>query len=1359
MNNNIMISSSKHNLIENNEIIGPSKHEDMSGINIFYVSELNKISNNIIANWSGNGISIHYSNNNNISNNIINNNGNLSWTQHSEYSGIQLYYSRGNTISRNSISDNAWCGISAYLAGNNLIIFNKIFNNPTGFWASSNEIWNKIYLNDFVNNTKNAGDISSFNLWNSSLPLSYLYKGVNYTSYLGNYWDDYTGSDSDGNGVGDTSYNITHTPTNKDYFPLMDSIDNYTLIPSTTKMKLVEDCSQTTNKTVSLRIQTARLDANITGPLNGTVKITELEIVLINSSFFAGFGFFRATYRAVIEHKVYEGHWQGMLFNKSGERKFYLKGTVFGGLRGLTDGYLVESANGSGVYDLYNSTWTLNHLGHDLIFVQLNVNGTVDHKISKNETTQIYVLQGSFSGNATGYYNKSIIMVLSHIRITNKSSNYYGYGFSMITYTCAWGSGSGWTYDQPVSPNITKLTGWFTEPLWGLAFGKLDESGLKRILTFTIERIDVGLPPRAIVIVYVWGPWRASPGQTINYFIEYRNIGLKSALNTELIMELPVNTTYKSNTGGGVYNSTNHDVVWRFNISAKSKGRLSVKVKVKWGLSWGTRLYCNASIRDFVQNKTLASDSFKTLITPARDPNMKHGPEGNVTQGQKLNYKIEFENEGSGIAYGVYFADELSIFLDDSTLEIGAVYSTSDDSKIAPAGSYSPLTRTITWLVGEVGPGAGGYASISIKVRSDVPSGTEILNYGTVYFPSVPEITRTNGIVSIVRDNIRPTAKADAKTVVKTLQNIIFNGSSSFDPDGMITNYTWNFGDGTKGYGKVESHYYLDDGDYPVTLTVSDDFGISDTHKIYIQVLNRPPVAQLEVESKNVKTKEVVFNATSSTDIDGLVSEYYFDFGDGKSSGWGQTSIISHIYADPAKMYTVKLNVRDDDNAISKNPAELEIAINYKPIARLSVDIKEAYTYSDIVISGESSTDSDGQIAEYYFDFGDEQTSDWITTSTTTHQYIDGTKKYAISLKVKDDNGAISEEIPMTEILILNRKPVPELLVEAKDIYVLDEVVFDASGSMDMDGAKLEFYIDFDDDSNSGWVTEPIIKHTYTNGPQDYSVELQVKDSDSEISTLVVPITVKNRVPIADAGSDQTVELSQEIAFDGSLSTDPEGNVLTYRWDFGDGTSTNWVDSAKTTHIYTESGEYTVTLTVSDGTLTAEDACIISVLDVKPKKDSDGDGVTDESDAFPDDVAASVDSDGDNYPDFWNMGKTKEDSTTDLELDEYPNDPNKHDEERSSDSATENIYLIIIIIISIIIIIILTSIIRKNRNKRIPKPFNSSELIRKARDEVIAGSEGALDTELWNKLELKYKNGQISEDTYNSLKSEKLQNE
>jgi uncharacterized repeat protein (TIGR01451 family) len=144
------------------------------------------------------------------------------------------------------------------------------------------------------------------------------------------------------------------------------------------------------------------------------------------------------------------------------------------------------------------------------------------------------------------------------------------------------------------------------------------------------------------------------------------------------------------------------------------------------------------------------TDDTSVEIITAEDPNAKYGPEGSVLAGEKLNYKVEFENEGEGIAFGVYFNDTLDEDLDASTLEIGPVYSTADNSQIAPAGIYNPATRTITWFVGEVGSKEGGYAEISVNVRADAPGGTEIINYATVYFPSVPETTLTNAIVSVI---------------------------------------------------------------------------------------------------------------------------------------------------------------------------------------------------------------------------------------------------------------------------------------------------------------------------------------------------------------------------------------------------------------------------------------------------------------------------------------------------------------------------------------------------------------------------------------------------------------------------------
>jgi len=64
-----------------------------------------------------------------------------------------------------------------------------------------------------------------------------------------------------------------------------------------------------------------------------------------------------------------------------------------------------------------------------------------------------------------------------------------------------------------------------------------------------------------------------------------------------------------------------------------------------------------------------------------------------------------------------------------------------------------------------------------------------------------------------------------------TYQKIYFNGSNSYDTDGTITNYTWNFGDGTKAYEINPTHTYKLPGIYNVTLTVTDDDGLISSKK------------------------------------------------------------------------------------------------------------------------------------------------------------------------------------------------------------------------------------------------------------------------------------------------------------------------------------------------------------------------------------------------------------------------------------------------------------------------------------------------------------------------------------------------
>ena len=136
--------------------------------------------------------------------------------------GISLDGSNSNSISSNNCSDNVF-GIVLGISNNNDISRNNCSNNVVGvfLWISNN---NHIYLSNFINNAMNVYSLRSTNIWNSTEKLSYVYNGSTYKNYLGNYWSDYRGSDSNGDGIGDTLYGIDF---DEDCYPLMNGFEKY----------------------------------------------------------------------------------------------------------------------------------------------------------------------------------------------------------------------------------------------------------------------------------------------------------------------------------------------------------------------------------------------------------------------------------------------------------------------------------------------------------------------------------------------------------------------------------------------------------------------------------------------------------------------------------------------------------------------------------------------------------------------------------------------------------------------------------------------------------------------------------------------------------------------------------------------------------------------------------------------------------------------------------------------------------------------------------------------------------------------------------------------------------------------------
>jgi PKD repeat protein len=163
--------------------------------------------------------------------------------------------------------------------------------------------------------------------------------------------------------------------------------------------------------------------------------------------------------------------------------------------------------------------------------------------------------------------------------------------------------------------------------------------------------------------------------------------------------------------------------------------------------------------------------------------------------------------------------------------------------------------------------------------------------------------------------NDAPQPSVSASTdVASTGETVEFDGSGSSDPDGSITGYEWDFGDGSTATGATVSHSYASVGTYTVTLTVTDDDGGTATAATELQVCdgNCPPTAEFTTSATTVTTEDTVdVDGSASSDVDGSISSYEWAFGDG-TTATGVTA--SHSYASTGE-FTVTLTVTDDGGA------------------------------------------------------------------------------------------------------------------------------------------------------------------------------------------------------------------------------------------------------------------------------------------------------------------------------------------------------------------------------------------------------------------------------------------------------------
>ena len=320
-------------------------------------------------------------------------------------------------------------------------------------------------------------------------------------------------------------------------------------------------------------------------------------------------------------------------------------------------------------------------------------------------------------------------------------------------------------------------------------------------------------------------------------------------------------------------------------------------------------------------------------------------------------YEVGATNETTYVNIIVY---DGTVVVEDSTFPlVNNSQSTPPDTPSIPSGSITGLTSTVYYYStatedpdddqvyywfdwgdhtdsGWIGPyPSGGTASSSktwntpgtytIKAKAKDEHGNES-NWS---IPLTVTITNQNTGQDTGSDNqgenMPPIAQFTYLPIMATTQDTLQFTDHSTDLNGTIASWYWDFGDNTNSTSQNPTHAYEDNEAYTVALTIWDDSGATNTTIQHIIVANTPPAAKFTYTPTFPLQNDTVQFTDQSTDLDGTIISWQWDFGDGIHSMEKNT----HHQYNTNGTFTITLYVTDDDNATDS--AKKTITVREKP--------------------------------------------------------------------------------------------------------------------------------------------------------------------------------------------------------------------------------------------------------------------------------------------------------------------------------------------------------------------------------------------------------------------------------------------
>ena len=531
------------------------------------------------------------------------------------------------------------------------------------------------------------------------------------------------------------------------------------------------------------------------------------------------------------------------------------------------------------------------------------------------------------------------------------------------------------------------------------------------------------------------------------------------------------------------------------------------------------------------------------------------------------------------------------------------------------SGSYDPEGAQLTYR----------WSIVSVPSGSSSQLSDETSPFPSIYLDAVGryevQLVVNNGsddsqpsTVVISDTDSLPIANAGPDRRAKGSEPIMLDGSLSSDSDGDRLTYKWSIVSAPTGstalLAKSDTPFAVlapdVAGDYEIQLVVNDGNNDSLADTVLISEQNVPPVANAGPSQTYQVGSNILFNGSRSSDADGDALTYKWGIvsapTNSKASLVDATTAQPSITPDISGDYIISLVVNDglSDSAVSTTILHRS---NQVPVANAGRNLSSRVGQL-VHLDGTASTDGDGDSIEPRWSIVSKPKSSLAKLGDvhTFHPQLtpDVVGDYVVQLMVYD--GQYLSAASTVTVSTSNLPPVANAGVS--QIATTGQLIhLDGSNSTDPEGGNLSYQwsvVAIPSGSVATLSDTAVVSPSFTpDTAGDFIFQLVVSDGSLSSAPATVIVTDRDLPPIARAGNDQSVATSVTATLDGSSSSDPELQPLSYQWVLLSSPSGSGTVIINATHpIATltpdRTGDYVAQLTVTDiAGQTARDVVVI----------------------------------------------------------------------------------------------------------------------------------------------------------------------